>query len=168
MVTTPGNLAFALRRLPAYVGLMALPFPSNPEPLALPGVPTRHDAATGSLRGEPGLPPRAVARAAVRLLPGALLLPRDLQAAPGREHPGWRPLPRPGDSDTVLVHRGRGPGDSDTVLVRRPRVILPLRPWLVGPLFLATGESPKGGGDKDEDPEGCLAWLDERRFGSVV
>uniref|UniRef100_J3MBY6 Glycosyltransferase N-terminal domain-containing protein n=1 Tax=Oryza brachyantha TaxID=4533 RepID=J3MBY6_ORYBR len=42
-----------------------------------------------------------------------------------------------------------------------------VRAWLVGPLFLATGESPE---DDDDDPEGCLPWLDERagRPGSVV
>jgi hypothetical protein len=26
----------------------------------------------------------------------------------------------------------------------------------------------EGSGDEDEDPEGCLAWLDEQRPGSVV
>ncbi|RCV20300.1 hypothetical protein SETIT_4G045200v2 [Setaria italica] len=31
VVTTPGNLAFARRRLPARVGLVALPFPAHPE-----------------------------------------------------------------------------------------------------------------------------------------
>jgi hypothetical protein len=31
VVTTPGNLTFALRHLPVYVGLVALPFPSHPE-----------------------------------------------------------------------------------------------------------------------------------------
>ncbi|CAL5046487.1 unnamed protein product [Urochloa decumbens] len=40
------------------------------------------------------------------------------------------------------------------------------RAWLVGPLFLlaAAGED----GDGDEDPEGCLPWLDERAAMSVV
>ncbi|KAL6606045.1 hypothetical protein ACP70R_041698 [Stipagrostis hirtigluma subsp. patula] len=44
------------------------------------------------------------------------------------------------------------------------------RVWLVGPLFLAAGERSEDGGG-DEDPEGCLPWLDEReaeRPGSVV
>ncbi|KAJ1258359.1 hypothetical protein BS78_10G069300 [Paspalum vaginatum] len=41
------------------------------------------------------------------------------------------------------------------------------RAWLVGPLFLAAaaGEPSSEG---DEDPEGCLPWLDARRPGSVV
>jgi hypothetical protein len=43
-----------------------------------------------------------------------------------------------------------------------------VRAWLVGPLFLATGELPEGSGDEDEDPEGCLTWLDEQWPGSVV
>uniref|UniRef100_I1Q062 Glycosyltransferase n=2 Tax=Oryza glaberrima TaxID=4538 RepID=I1Q062_ORYGL len=48
------------------------------------------------------------------------------------------------------------------------------RAWLVGPLFLAAGESPETkqeeDDDDDDDPEGCVAWLDERaaRPGSVV
>ncbi|KAF0903013.1 hypothetical protein E2562_022638 [Oryza meyeriana var. granulata] len=42
------------------------------------------------------------------------------------------------------------------------------RAWLVGPLFLAAGDTPER--DEENDPEGCLAWLDERagRPGSVV
>ncbi|WVZ79597.1 hypothetical protein U9M48_027161 [Paspalum notatum var. saurae] len=38
------------------------------------------------------------------------------------------------------------------------------RAWLAGPLFLAAGDMP------EQDPEGCLAWLDERAAqpGSVV
>ncbi|KAL6839411.1 hypothetical protein ACP4OV_030681 [Aristida adscensionis] len=42
------------------------------------------------------------------------------------------------------------------------------RAWLVGPLFLAAGDEPEL--EEEEDPEGCLAWLDERaaRPGSVV
>ncbi|KAL6861899.1 hypothetical protein ACP4OV_017599 [Aristida adscensionis] len=47
------------------------------------------------------------------------------------------------------------------------------RAWLVGPLFLAAGEQQEeaDGGGGDEDPEGCLPWLDERAAeqpGSVV
>ncbi|CAN6207382.1 unnamed protein product [Urochloa humidicola] len=45
------------------------------------------------------------------------------------------------------------------------------RAWLVGPLFLAAGDtaSPEEGETtKEQDPEGCLAWLDERAAGSVV
>ncbi|KAG8094626.1 hypothetical protein GUJ93_ZPchr0012g19439 [Zizania palustris] len=40
------------------------------------------------------------------------------------------------------------------------------RAWLVGPLFLAAGGTP----EREEDTEGCLAWLDERAElpGSVV
>ncbi|KAG2606963.1 UDP-glycosyltransferase 73B5-like [Panicum virgatum] len=34
------------------------------------------------------------------------------------------------------------------------------RAWLVGPLFLAAGDTSEG--DKEQDPDGCLAWLDER------
>ncbi|KAL5200429.1 hypothetical protein ABZP36_021632 [Zizania latifolia] len=43
------------------------------------------------------------------------------------------------------------------------------RAWLVGPLFLAAGESPETK-QEDDDPEDCLPWLDERagRPGSVV
>ncbi|OEL33096.1 UDP-glycosyltransferase 90A2 [Dichanthelium oligosanthes] len=42
------------------------------------------------------------------------------------------------------------------------------RAWLVGPLFLAAGDMLEG--EKDQDPEGCLSWLDERAAqpGSVV
>ncbi|CAD6339133.1 unnamed protein product [Miscanthus lutarioriparius] len=44
------------------------------------------------------------------------------------------------------------------------------RAWLVGPLFLAAaGVMPDG--EKEQDPEGCLSWLDERAAaqpGSVV
>ncbi|KAG0514915.1 hypothetical protein BDA96_10G234300 [Sorghum bicolor] len=48
------------------------------------------------------------------------------------------------------------------------------RAWLVGPLFLAAaggggGDMPDG--EKEQDPEGCLSWLDERAAaqpGSVV
>ncbi|KAF0903014.1 hypothetical protein E2562_022639 [Oryza meyeriana var. granulata] len=42
------------------------------------------------------------------------------------------------------------------------------RAWLVGPLFLTAGETPER--DEENDPEGCLAWLDERasRPGSTV
>ena len=39
--------------------------------------------------------------------------------------------------------------------------------YLFDPLFLATDEL-RGGGDKDEDPEWCLAWLDERRLVAYV
>jgi hypothetical protein len=43
------------------------------------------------------------------------------------------------------------------------------RAWLVGPLFLASGDTPERD-EENDDPEGCLAWLDERasRPGSVV
>uniref|UniRef100_A0A0E0L8T1 Glycosyltransferase n=1 Tax=Oryza punctata TaxID=4537 RepID=A0A0E0L8T1_ORYPU len=43
------------------------------------------------------------------------------------------------------------------------------RAWLVGPLFLAAGESPETK-EEDDDPEDCVAWLDERAAspGSVV
>ncbi|KAL6602920.1 hypothetical protein ACP70R_043281 [Stipagrostis hirtigluma subsp. patula] len=42
------------------------------------------------------------------------------------------------------------------------------RAWLVGPLFLAAGDTSEL--EEEEDPEGCLSWLDERaaRPGSVV
>ncbi|KAL5224160.1 hypothetical protein ABZP36_010799 [Zizania latifolia] len=42
------------------------------------------------------------------------------------------------------------------------------RAWLVGPLFLAAGDTPER--MEAKDPEGCLAWLDERAElpGSVV
>ncbi|CAN6169562.1 unnamed protein product [Urochloa humidicola] len=46
------------------------------------------------------------------------------------------------------------------------------RAWLVGPLFLAAGGggdmSPEGETAKEQDPEGCLPWLDAARPGSVV
>ncbi|KAG2612568.1 UDP-glycosyltransferase 73B4-like [Panicum virgatum] len=45
------------------------------------------------------------------------------------------------------------------------------RAWLVGPLFLAAaGDDMSPEGEKEHDPEGCLAWLDERAAqpGSVV
>lgn len=47
------------------------------------------------------------------------------------------------------------------------------RAWLVGPLFLAARESPETNEeeyDDDDDPEGCVSWLDERagRPSSVV
>ncbi|KQK03485.1 hypothetical protein BRADI_2g08147v3 [Brachypodium distachyon] len=38
------------------------------------------------------------------------------------------------------------------------------RAWLVGPLFLAAGV----GDMEEQDPEGCLSWLDGRAAGSVV
>nr|ACL53799.1 unknown [Zea mays] len=43
------------------------------------------------------------------------------------------------------------------------------RAWLVGPLFMAAGDMPDGE-KKEQDPEGCLSWLDERAAhpGSVV
>jgi hypothetical protein len=43
------------------------------------------------------------------------------------------------------------------------------RAWLVGPLFMAAGDMPDGE-KKEQDPEGCLSWLDERatHLGSVV
>jgi hypothetical protein len=44
------------------------------------------------------------------------------------------------------------------------------RAWLAGPLFLAAGDM-SGLEEEEEDPEGCLAWLDERAArqpGSVV
>ena len=34
------------------------------------------------------------------------------------------------------------------------------RAWLVGPLFLAAGDTSED--DKEQDPDGCLAWLDEK------
>uniref|UniRef100_A0A0E0LD35 Glycosyltransferase n=1 Tax=Oryza punctata TaxID=4537 RepID=A0A0E0LD35_ORYPU len=42
------------------------------------------------------------------------------------------------------------------------------RAWMVGPLFLAAGDTPER--DEENDPEGCLPWLDERAAwpGSVV
>jgi hypothetical protein len=46
------------------------------------------------------------------------------------------------------------------------------RAWLVGPLFLAVaGEAMSPEGEMEQDPEGCLSWLDERAAaqpGSVV
>ncbi|GJM98081.1 hypothetical protein PR202_ga15056 [Eleusine coracana subsp. coracana] len=45
------------------------------------------------------------------------------------------------------------------------------RGWLVGPLFLAAGDMTTELIDKELDPEGCLAWLDERAYsqpGSVI
>jgi hypothetical protein len=43
------------------------------------------------------------------------------------------------------------------------------RAWLVGPLFMAAGDMLNGE-KKEQDPEGCLSWLDERAAhpGSVV
>jgi hypothetical protein len=42
------------------------------------------------------------------------------------------------------------------------------RAWLVGPLFMAVGDMSND--EKEQDPEGCLSWLDERAAhpGSVV
>ncbi|RCV22535.1 hypothetical protein SETIT_4G228200v2 [Setaria italica] len=44
------------------------------------------------------------------------------------------------------------------------------RAWLVGPLFLAAGDDMPPEGEKEQDPEGCLSWLDERAAqpGSVL
>ncbi|CAD6336450.1 unnamed protein product [Miscanthus lutarioriparius] len=46
------------------------------------------------------------------------------------------------------------------------------RAWLAGPLFLAAGDMSESElEEEEEDPEGCLAWLDERagrQAGSVV
>ncbi|KAK3134007.1 hypothetical protein QOZ80_6AG0543830 [Eleusine coracana subsp. coracana] len=44
------------------------------------------------------------------------------------------------------------------------------RAWLVGPMFLAAGDMTTEL-DKELDPEGCMAWLDERAYsqpGSVI
>ncbi|KAL6839415.1 hypothetical protein ACP4OV_030685 [Aristida adscensionis] len=45
-----------------------------------------------------------------------------------------------------------------------------VRAWLAGPMFLAAGDTPEREEEEEQDPEGCLAWLDERaaRPGSVV
>jgi hypothetical protein len=40
------------------------------------------------------------------------------------------------------------------------------RAWLVGPMFLAAGEPD--GEQEEQDPEGCLAWLDARAARSVI
>jgi hypothetical protein len=40
------------------------------------------------------------------------------------------------------------------------------RAWIVGPLFLAAGDTTEL--DEELDPEGCLAWLDAHQPGSVV
>ncbi|KAI4971737.1 scopoletin glucosyltransferase-like [Hordeum vulgare subsp. vulgare] len=44
------------------------------------------------------------------------------------------------------------------------------RAWLVGPLFLAAGDVPVPERVEEQDPEGCLAWLDEmaERSESVI
>ncbi|GJM98082.1 hypothetical protein PR202_ga15058 [Eleusine coracana subsp. coracana] len=40
------------------------------------------------------------------------------------------------------------------------------RAWLVGPMFLAAATA--GELDGEQDPEGCLAWLDDQAAGSVI
>ncbi|XP_062228303.1 UDP-glycosyltransferase 73B4-like [Phragmites australis] len=56
--------------------------------------------------------------------------------------------------------------DADYAAILESFYLPGARAWLVGPLFLAAAESSEG----DDDPEGCLPWLDERagRPGSVV
>ncbi|CAL4941491.1 unnamed protein product [Urochloa decumbens] len=44
------------------------------------------------------------------------------------------------------------------------------RAWLVGPLFLAAAGDESSKSERDDDPEGCLSWLDQRsgQPGTVV
>ncbi|CAN6202255.1 unnamed protein product [Urochloa humidicola] len=243
VVTTPGNLAFARRRLPARVALVALPFPAHPDlppgaessdalpshslfpaflratamlrdpfaaylaslpapPLALvsdffldftqraaadAGVPrvTFHGMSAFSLAlcfslarrppapesgaaafGVPGFPegftiteeevPHAVAQAADADDPVTRFLRDEVR---DWEYRSWGILVNSFDAL-----------DGDYVALLESFYLPGARAWLVGPLFLlAAGEDGgAGGGDGDEDPEGCLPWLDERAAGSVV
>jgi hypothetical protein len=243
VVTTRGNLAFARRRLPARVGLVALPFPSHPElpegvestdalpshslfsaflratallrepfagylaslpapPLALvsdfflgftqrvagdAGVPrvTFHGmsafslALCFSLATRPP-PPESIQDGAPFRVPRfpesvtitADEIPHGVVQAANVDNPVTRFV-----FDEVRYWEYKSWGvlvnsfdalDGDYAAILESFYLPGARAWLVGPLFLAAGESPEGGDDDEEDPEGCIAWLDKRRPGSVV
>jgi hypothetical protein len=248
VVTTPGNLAFARRRLPESVGLVALPFPAH-HPELPPGVESK-DAlpslalfpaflrATALLR-EPfagylaslpapplalvsdfflGFTQRVAADAGVRrvtfhgMSTFSLALCFSLTRMPPQPPAGSieagavAPFHVPGFPESVAITKDDVPdgvAQSDDELSRfmtdevlsweyRSWGVLvnsfdamdgeyapPLestylpgaRAWLVGPLFLAADLPQEEEGDNDDDPEGCLPWLDEqaaKRPGSVV
>jgi hypothetical protein len=54
--------------------------------------------------------------------------------------------------------------DEDFVAIVESFYQPPARAWLVGPLFLAAGDILR----REEDPEGCLPWLDQQSQQSVV
>lgn len=240
VLTTPGNLAFARRRLPAHVGLAALPFPSHPElpagvestdalpshslfPAFLRATALLREPFAGYLASLPapplavvsdfflGFTQRVASDAGVRrvtfhgMSAFSLALCFCLASRPPTAE-GGAPFRVPGFPESFAITKDEIPhavaqaADPDDPLTRfmadevrdwdyrswgvlvnsfdavdgdyaailesfyqqRPAA----RAWLVGPLFLAAaGESPEG---DEEDPEGCLAWLDARRPGSVV
>ncbi|KAF8697976.1 hypothetical protein HU200_035479 [Digitaria exilis] len=242
VLTTPGNLAFARRRVPAHVGLVALPFPFHPD--LPPGVESTDAlpshalfpaflratallaepfaAYLSSLPSPPlavvsdfflGFTQRAATDAGVRRLTFhgmsafSLALCFSLATTPPPPPAGSAAAFRvPGFPETVTITMDEVPhavaqaSDVDDPVTRflldevrdwdyrswgvlvnsfdaldgdyaglLESFYLPgARAWLVGPLFLAAGESQE---QDDEDPEGCLPWLDEqaaKRAGSVV
>ncbi|EER89354.1 UDP-glycosyltransferase 73B4 [Sorghum bicolor] len=245
VVTTPGNLAFARRRLPARVGLVALPFPSHPD---LPAGVESTDAlpshslfpaflrATALLRepfvgylaslpapplalvsdfflgftqrvaGDAGVP--RVTFHGMSAFSLALCFSLATRPPPAESIQDGASFRVPGFPESVTITADEVPHavaqaadlddpvtrflfeevrdwdykswgvlvnsfdalDGDYAAILESFYLPGARAWLVGPLFLAAGESPEGGGgdDDDEDPEGCLPWLDERRPGSVV
>ncbi|KAF8732951.1 hypothetical protein HU200_015302 [Digitaria exilis] len=240
VLTTPGNLAFARRRVPAHVALVALPFPSHPDlppgaestdalpshalfPAFLRATALLRDPFAAYLASLPS-PPLAVVSdfflgftQRVATDAGVLRLTFHGMSAfslalcfslatnpPPPPPPGSAAAFRvPGFPETVTItvdevpHAVAQAADVDDPVTRflldevrdwdyrswgvlvnsfdaldgdyaglLESFYLPgARAWLVGPLFLAAGESQE---QDDEDPEGCLPWLDERASRSVV
>ncbi|OEL24382.1 UDP-glycosyltransferase 73B5 [Dichanthelium oligosanthes] len=247
VLTTPGNLAFARRRVPADVDLVALPFPAHPElpegvesTDALPShalfaaflraTALLQEPFTGYLASLPapplalvsdfflGFTQRVASDAGVRRLTfhgmSAFSLALCFSLA-RRPHPpadesvieDGGPFRVPGFPETVTITKDEVPHavaqasdvddpvtrflfdevrdwdyrswgvlvnsfdalDGDYAAILESFYLPGARAWLVGPLFLAAGESQEE--DGEDDPEGCLPWLDERaakRPGSVV
>ncbi|CAL5044123.1 unnamed protein product [Urochloa decumbens] len=249
VVTTPGNLAFARRRLPARVALVALPFPAHPDlppgaesadalpshslfPAFLRATALLREPFASYLASLPAPPPLALVSdfflgftqrvaddAGVRrvtfhgMSAFSLALCFSLATRPPPEAPGSGGVEDGAGDATIRVpgfpegftiaedevphavtqatdlddpvtrflleevrdweHRSWGvlvnsfdALDGDYAPLLESFYLPGARAWLVGPLFLlaAAGED----GDGDEDPEGCLPWLDERAEGSVV
>ncbi|PAN26111.2 hypothetical protein PAHAL_4G298700 [Panicum hallii] len=225
VLTTPGNLAFARRRVPAHVGLVALPFPAHPElppgshslfPAFLRATAMLREPFSGFLASLPapplalvsdfflGFTQRVASDAGVRRLTFrgmsafslALCFSLATRPPPAGSIEDGAPFPVPGFPESVTITKDEVPhavaqaADLDGPVTRflfeevrdwdyrswgvlaaiLESFYLPgARAWFVGPLFVAAGESQEE--DGDDDPEGCLPWLDERaarRPGSVV
>ena len=245
VLTTPGNLAFARRRVPAHVSLVALPFPAHPElppgvestdalpshslfPAFLRATAMLREPFAGYLASLPapplalvsdfflGFTQRVASDAGVRRitfhgmsafsLALCFSLAKRSPPAAGSVEDG-APFPVPGFPEGFTITKDEVPHavaqaadlddpvtrflleevrdwdyrswgvlvnsfdalDGDYAAILESFYLPGARAWLVGPLFLAAGESQEE--DGDDDPEGCLPWLDERatkRPGSVV
>ncbi|CAD6336447.1 unnamed protein product [Miscanthus lutarioriparius] len=162
LVTTPGNVAFARSRLPVSVDLVALPFLSFPplpagvestDALPCPSLHLTFMHATGLLRG-----PFAEFLAAEEVPDGVTK-----RADPDNPFTRFF-MDEIGDSDVRswgVLSNSFAALDEAYVPFLESFYEAGARAWLVGPLFLAAaGDMPDG--DKEQDPEGCLSWLDER------